>query len=59
MQPGGEIVVSGKVKALDSDSELQRLNAIVQGPVTLMEQDSSDNTITLSVTQSLFRNGFD
>ena len=59
MQPGGEIVVSGKVKALDSDSELQRLNAIVQGPVTLMEQESSDNTITLSVTQSLFRNGFD
>ena len=58
-QPGGRLDVSGKVKALDSDSELQRLNAIVQGPIGLLEQDSSDNTITLGVAQSLFHNGFD
>lgn len=59
LRPGDVVVVTGTVKALDSNDESQQLDAVVHGPTSLLEQDSSDNTASLTVVHSLFLGDFE
>ncbi|MEO5626682.1 MAG: hypothetical protein ABIQ70_11800, partial [Dokdonella sp.] len=58
IQSGGSIDVSGDVQALDG-GENASLDAMAYGPMGLSEQETLNNFASVSMTQSLFFDGFD
>ncbi|MEO7324469.1 MAG: PQQ-binding-like beta-propeller repeat protein [Dokdonella sp.] len=56
--PGGSVDITGQVRVLDH-SVYPGMYARTWGPLGLSEQDILDNFAQVTVTQSLFANGFD
>lgn len=58
ISPGGSIDITGQIRVLDA-TDTETFTATTYGPIGLSEQDTLNNFARTTVTQSLFRDGFD
>ena len=57
--PGGQIDVSGQVTVLPWPDTPYPFHAAARGPIGLSESNTLNNFVSVAITQSLFRDGFD
>jgi len=57
--PGGQIDVSGQVTVLPWPDTPYPFHAAVRGPIGLGESNTLNNFVSVAITQSLFRSGFE
>jgi len=59
MQPGGDVVIMGSLKALGWPVTPRKFEAVVVGPTGLAEPNTQNNFAGAAITQSLFFDGFE
>jgi hypothetical protein len=59
IQPGGQVDIYGDVTYIDMGADTAAIDAVVYGPVGLLEQNTVNNFARSTTLESLFFNGFE